>query len=51
MPCYSQIFPRKQVLKMNLMFNLLFQYFNGLVQEVHEVDKVREPTGTLEQVH
>ena len=41
-------FARNQVLKMNFMFNLLFQHFNGFVQEVHEV--VRGPPDTLEQV-
>ena len=33
----SQIFPRNQLLKMDLMLSLPFQHFTELTQEVHEV--------------
>ena len=42
-------FARNQVLKMNFMFNLLFQHFNGFVQEVHEVALLSKSIKMLEK--
>ena len=36
--CWSQIFPRSQVLKMKLMLNMLLQHYNGLAHEHEHVD-------------
>jgi len=33
------------------MLSLIFEYSNGLAQEVHEVHMMREPHGTLEKDH
>ena len=46
----AKFFLETKFLKINPMFNLFLQHFNGLVQEVHELHMKRGPPGILEQV-
>ena len=41
----KEIFQRYQLLKMDLMLNLLFQLYNELAQGVHEINMMRKSCG------